>query len=105
MQARIRLLANKYRAALAQLKKPRAKRASLELLLGNSASSGLGFLRRMPGSPSYDTSLLTLERLYFRHVPLTGWMQEEIPRERGRGVTRTDGPDSGCGGAKSLALA
>lgn len=23
--------------------------------------------------------MLTLERLYFRHVPLTGWMQEEIP--------------------------
>lgn len=33
----------------------------------------------MDGPRGYETTVLTLEHLYSRHVPLTGWMQEEIP--------------------------
>jgi hypothetical protein len=80
MQARIRLLAGKQKAALAQLEKESAsKHPSLEQLLAELRLERRRFLRRMDGPRGYETTVLTLERLYFRHVPLTGWMQEEIP--------------------------
>ena len=80
MQARIRLLARKHRAALAQLEKEFAgKRPSFEELLAELRLESRRFLRRMDGPLGYETTVLTLERLYFRNVPLTGWMQEEIP--------------------------
>jgi hypothetical protein len=80
MQARIRLLAGKYQAALAQLEKESsAKRAPLEQLLGELRLERRRFLRRMAGLRGFETTVLTLERLYFRQIPLTGWMQEEIP--------------------------
>jgi hypothetical protein len=80
MQTRIRLLVGKHSAALAQLEKESAsKRASLEQLLAELRLERRRFLRRMDGPRGYETTVLTLERLYFRHVPLTGWMQEEIP--------------------------
>jgi hypothetical protein len=80
MQARIRLLARKHRSALAQLEKEfAAKGASLEQLMAELRIERRRFLRRMDGPQGYETTVLTLERLYFRHVPLTGWMQEEIP--------------------------
>jgi hypothetical protein len=80
MQARIRLLAGKYQAALAQLEREYvAKRPSVEQLLAELRLERRRFLRRMAGPEGYDTTVLTLERLYFRQIPLTGWMQEEIP--------------------------
>jgi len=80
MQARIRLLAGKHKAALAQLEKESAsKHPSLEQLLAELRLERRRFLRRLDGPRGYETTVLTLERLYFRHVPLTGWMQEEIP--------------------------
>jgi hypothetical protein len=80
MQARIRLLARKHRAGLAQLEKDFAARgASLDQLVAELRIERRRFLRRMAGPQGYETTVLTLERLYLRHVPLTGWMQEEIP--------------------------
>jgi hypothetical protein len=80
MQARIRLLAGKYQAALAQLEREYvAKLPSVEQLLAELRLERRRFLRRMAGPEGYDTTVLTLERLYFRQIPLTGWMQEEIP--------------------------
>lgn len=80
MQARIRRLTRKYQGAIAKLEKESAgSRATLEQLLAELRLERRRFLRRMAGPRGYDTTVLTLERLYFRHVPLTGWMQEEIP--------------------------
>jgi hypothetical protein len=80
MQARIRLLSGKYQAALAHLEREyAAKRPSVEQLLAELRLERRRFLRRMAGPEGYDTTVLTLERLYFRQIPLTGWMQEEIP--------------------------
>ena len=80
MQARIRLLAGKYQAALAQSEREyAAKRPTVEQLLAELRLERRRFLRRMAGPDGYDTTVLTLERLYFRQIPLTGWMQEEIP--------------------------
>jgi hypothetical protein len=74
------LLSNKYQATLAQLEKESAsKRVSVEQLLAELRLERRRFLRRMPSPRGYETTILTLERLYLRHVPLTGWMQEEIP--------------------------
>jgi hypothetical protein len=88
MQARIRLLARKHRVALAQLEKEfAAKRPSFEQLLADLRLERRRFLRRMAGPQGYETTLLTLERLYFRNVPLTGWMQEEIPLGSGEPLT------------------
>jgi len=80
MQARIRLLAGKYQAALSQSEREyAAKRPTVEQLLAELRLERRRFLRRMAGPDGYDTTVLTLERLYFRQIPLTGWMQEEIP--------------------------
>jgi hypothetical protein len=54
-------------------------RASLDDLLAELRLERRRFLRRMASPKGCDTTVLTLERLYFRQVPLTGWMQEEIP--------------------------
>jgi len=80
MQARIRRLNRKHQAAIAKLEKECASnRSGLEQLLAELRLERRRFLRRMAGPRGYDTTVLTLERLYFRHIPLTGWMQEEIP--------------------------
>ena len=90
MQARIRLLDSRYQAALVQLEKEfAAKGASLEQLLAELRLERRRFLRRMAGPRGCETTVLTLERLYFRHVPLTGWVQEEIPLGGGEVATST----------------
>jgi len=88
MQARIRRLNRKHQAAIAKLEKQCAgNRAGLEQLLAELRLERRRFLRRMESPRGYDTTVLTLERLYFRQVPLTGWMQEEIPLGGGEALS------------------
>jgi hypothetical protein len=80
MQGRIRRLNRRHQAAIAKLEKEAAaNHAGLEQLLAELRLERRRFLRRMASPRGYDTTVLTMERLYFRQVPITGWMQEEIP--------------------------
>jgi len=36
------------------------------------------FVKKKANAKGCQTTVLTLERLYFRQMPLTGWMNEEI---------------------------
>jgi hypothetical protein len=80
MQARMQLLATNYKAAIAETeKKALVSRPRLEDLLAELRLERRQFLRKIGGGHGSETTILTLERLYFRQIPLTGWMQEEIP--------------------------
>jgi hypothetical protein len=80
MQARMQLLATNYKAAIAEVEKAAAEsRPRLENLLAELRLERRQFLRKTSGVRGSETTILTLERLYFRQIPLTGWMQEEIP--------------------------
>jgi hypothetical protein len=79
MQARMQVLAANYQAALAKAEKESAEnRPGLDKFLAELRLERRRFLRRLAGARGCETTMLTLERLYFRQVPLTGWMQEEI---------------------------
>ncbi|HEY7390875.1 MAG TPA: hypothetical protein VH640_20330 [Bryobacteraceae bacterium] len=80
MQARMQLLATNCKVAMAEIeKKAVLSRPRLEDLLAELRLERRQFLRKIAGGHGSETTLLTLERLYFRQIPLTGWMQEEIP--------------------------
>jgi hypothetical protein len=80
MQARMQLLATNYKAAIAEAEKTAAEgRPGLEDMLAELRLERRQFLRKTSGVRGSETTILTLERLYFRQIPLTGWMQEEIP--------------------------
>jgi hypothetical protein len=80
MQARMQLLAANFKTALAHAEKEAAEnRPRLEDLLAELRLERRQFLRKTAGFRGSETTVLTLERLCFRQVPLTGWMQEEIP--------------------------
>lgn len=80
MQARMQLLATNYKAAVAEIeKKALVSRPRLEDLWAELRLERRQFLRKIAGARGSETTILTLERLYFRQIPLTGWMQEEIP--------------------------
>ena len=84
MQARMQLLAANYQAALAKAEKECAEnRPGFEELLAELRVERRRFLRKISGPHGSDATILTLERLYFRQLPLTGWMQEEIPLGHG----------------------
>jgi hypothetical protein len=96
MQARMQLLAANYQTALAKAEKESAeKRPGFEALLGELRLERRQFLRKLAGARGCETTVLTLERLYFRQVPLTGWMQEEIALGIGEEISQqtvsTDG--------------
>jgi hypothetical protein len=87
MQARMQLLATNCRAAIAEAEKAAVEsRPRLEDLLAELRLERRQFLRRTTGVRGAETTILTLERLYFRQVPLTGWMQEEIPLGTGEAL-------------------
>jgi len=81
MQMRIRLLAANYAAALAKVERDAcARRPGVEELLSELRFERNRFLRRAPGPRgSYEATVITQERIYFRDIPLTGWIQEELP--------------------------
>jgi hypothetical protein len=81
MQARIRVLAANYTAALAKVEyECAARRPGVEELLSELRFERNRFLRRTPGpNDSYQATVITQERIYFRDIPLTGWIQDELP--------------------------
>ena len=80
MQARIRVLAANYQAALAKAESEcTARRPGVEELLSELRFERNRFLRRTPGPRgSYEATVITQERIYFRDIPLMGWMQDEL---------------------------
>jgi len=80
----MQLLTAKFQAALAQREKEAAEnRPGVEELLAELRFERRRFVRKITGPQGIENSVLTLERLYFRQIPLTGWMQEEIQLGQG----------------------
>jgi hypothetical protein len=82
MQARIHVITANFHAAVAKVENV-DRRPSAEELLGDIRFERHRFLRRMPGAEGYQTSVIMQERIYFRNIPLTGWMEEELPLGEG----------------------
>ncbi len=80
MQARIRVLAANYDAQLVKVEyESTARRPGVEELLSELRFERNRFLRRTPGPKgSYEATVITQERIYFRDIPLTGWIQDEL---------------------------
>jgi len=80
MQARIQVLTAHFQTAVAKVEgdcnihRPRADDLLAELRIERRR-----FLRRVPGPKGNESTLITQERLYLRNLPLTSWMQEEVP--------------------------
>lgn len=81
MTARIHVLAAKYDAALVKVESEcAARRPGVEQLLSELRFERNRFLRRTPGPQgSYQATVISQERIYFRDIPLTGWIQDELP--------------------------
>ena len=87
MQSRMRVLAADYRAAVAKVEMDSAsRRPGVEELLAELRFERNRFLRRILGPNGYETSVITQERIYFRNVPLTGWIQDEVPLGEGEEI-------------------
>jgi hypothetical protein len=80
MQSRIQVLTAHYQAAVAKMENdPVPRRLSPEDLLADLRMERRRFVRRVAGARGPETTLITQERLYLRNLPLTSWMQEEVP--------------------------
>jgi hypothetical protein len=88
MQARIQVLTAHYQTAVAKVETDCAvRRPDLDRLLAELHTERRRFLRRTPGPEGIETTIITQERLYLRNIPLTAWMQEELPLGTGEEVT------------------
>ncbi|PWT97839.1 MAG: hypothetical protein C5B51_30490 [Terriglobia bacterium] len=84
MQARIHVITANFQAAVAKVESGGAGcRGVTDELLADLRFERHRFLRRVPIGASYQTSVVTQERIYFRNIPLTGWMEEELPLGEG----------------------
>ena len=80
MQSRMRVLAAQYQAAMAKMENEYTnRRLSPEELLADLRMERRRFVRRVAGPRGAESTLITQERLYLRNLPLTSWMQEEVP--------------------------
>ena len=82
MQARIQVLAAHYQTAVTKVESDCSggpHRLGVDELLAELRMERRRFLRRIPGPKGYETTVITQERLFLRNIPLTGWMQEELP--------------------------
>jgi hypothetical protein len=81
MQARIHVLMARCETVVAKVESDCAasRRPGLEELLGELRIERRRFLRRVPGAKGNEATLITQERLFLRNLPLTSWMQEEVP--------------------------
>ena len=87
MQARVQVLTARYQTEVAKVETDScAHRPALEDVLAELRTERRRFLRRVPGPHGYETTVITQERLYLRNIPLTGWMQEELPLGSGEEV-------------------
>ena len=92
MQARIQVLAAHYQTAVAKVETDcEVRRPDLDRLLGELRMERRRFLRRSPGLNGTETTVITQERLYLRNIPLTGWMQEELPLGHGEELSPETG--------------
>jgi len=82
MQARIHVLTANFHAAVAKVENT-DRRPGVEELLADLRFERHRFLRRAPSAEGYQTSVIMQERIYFRNIPLTGWMEEELPLGEG----------------------
>ena len=80
MQARIRVISANCRASIAKFESECAsRRPGVEEFLTELRFERNRFLRRVPGPHgSYQATVITQERIYFRDIPLTGWIQDEL---------------------------
>ena len=84
MQARIQVLTANFQAAVAKVESNCTdRRPGVDELLADLRFERHRFLRRIPSPEGYETSVITQERIYFRNIPLTGWMEEELPLGEG----------------------
>ena len=84
MQARIQVLTANFQAALAKLESNCTdRRPGADEILADLRFERHRFLRRIPSPEGYEASVITQERIYFRNIPLTGWMEEEVPLGEG----------------------
>ena len=84
MQARIQVLAAHYQTAVARAETDcTSRQQGVEELLSELRMERRRFVRRLPGPKGIETTLITQERLYLRNLPLTSWMQEEVPLGQG----------------------
>jgi len=84
MRARIEVLTATFHAAVAKVQNDCTdRRPAVDDLLADLRFERQRFLRRMPGPKGFETSVITQERIYFRNIPLTGWMEEELPLGEG----------------------
>lgn len=98
MTARIHVLAAKYDAALVKVESEcAARRPGVEQLLSELRYERNRFLRRTPGPQgSYQATVISQERIYFRDIPLTGWIQDELPLGDGEELLPVNRQLSGC---------
>jgi hypothetical protein len=85
MQARIQVLAAHYQTAVAKVESDcaAARKPGIDELLAELRLERRRFVRRTPGAAGLENTLVTQERLYLRNLPLTSWMQEELPLGHG----------------------
>ena len=80
MQARMRILVAQFHAALARMENaPAGRKPTVEDLLAELHVERNRFLRRISGPAGVSASVISQERIYFRDIPITGWMQDELP--------------------------
>src|SRR5579864_8167713 len=83
MQARIQVLTANFQAAVAKVESFADRRPAVDELLAELRFERHRFLRRIPSPDGYESCVITQERLFFRNIPLTGWMEEELPLGEG----------------------
>jgi hypothetical protein len=88
MSARIQVLTANYRTALARME-GLDRQPGTEEFLSNLRVERRRFVRRLSGAHGSTNSVITQERLYFRNIPLTGWMEDEVALGEGE-LTATE---------------
>lgn len=84
MQARLQVLTAHYQTAVAKVEADCGPhRPGVEELLAGLRMERRRFVRRLPGPNGVETTVITQERLYLHNIPITGWMQEELPLGHG----------------------
>jgi hypothetical protein len=92
MHARIQVLTAHYQSAVAKVESDySSRRPSAEDLLAELRIERRRFLRRTTGAKGNETTLISQERLYLRNLPLTSWMQEEVPLGTGEELAAEGG--------------
>lgn len=92
MQARMQVLTAHYQTAVTKVESDYAsRRPSADELLAELRIERRRFMRRLAGARGNEVTLITQERLYLRNIPLTSWMQEELPLGTGEELP----PESG----------